>query len=268
MFVSTPMAHAGEYTALLGTHTSTFDLQWIFDSGATHHMTPNMSKFISISMCDTPRWVLAAGTEILHVDGIGDVEINGVGILKNVLYVPNLSAKLISPFKFSKDINCLHIFYSDNCSVYDKGLTQKIGTIREKGWLLIFEGGGFAAAFAGVAKTPSKRSRGDDAQLLNHLKIIHFRFGHPSFELLVRMFPLFVKDIDLSKVTCDTCQLAKHKQNSFKGTHDRSQHTFPLIHNDVWGPFPSIKVSGARWFIVLVDYCTRLTWVHLLKSKT
>ena len=60
-------------------------------------MTPNKSKFISLSMYDTPRRVLTAGTEILHVDGIEDVKINGVGILKNVLYVPNLSAQLISP---------------------------------------------------------------------------------------------------------------------------------------------------------------------------
>ena len=136
MFASTSMVR--EYTALLGTHTSTTDLQWIFDSGATHHMTPNKSKFISLSICNTPRQVLTVGTEILHVDGIGDVEINGVGILKNVLYVPSLSAQLISPLKFNKDINCLLIFYSDKCFVYDKGLTWKISTIREKGGLLIF----------------------------------------------------------------------------------------------------------------------------------
>ena len=66
------------------------------------------------------------------------------------------------------------------------------------------------AAVAAVDKTASKRSRGDDAQLPNHFKIIHFLFGHPSFELLGRIFSLFVKDIDILKVTCDTCQLAKH----------------------------------------------------------
>ena len=216
MFASTSMAHANEYTALLSTHTSTIDLEWIFNSRATHHMTPNKSKFIPLSMCDTPRRVLIAGTQILHVDGIGDVEINVVGILKNVLHVPNLSAQLMSSLKFSTDINCLLIFYSDKCYVYDKGLTRKIGTIREKEGLLIFEGGRFATTADVVAKTPSKRSRGDNAQLLNHLKIIHFCFGHPSFELLWRMFPPFVKDIDLSNVTCDTCQLTKHKRNSFK----------------------------------------------------
>ena len=90
MFASASMARAGEYTALLGTHTSMIDLQWIFDSRATHPMTPYKSKFILLSMCDTPRRVLTAAIEILHVDGIGDVEINGVGILKNVFYVPNL----------------------------------------------------------------------------------------------------------------------------------------------------------------------------------
>ena len=123
------------------------------------------------------------------------------------------------------------------------------------------------AADAAVAEMPSRRSQGDDARHLEHLEIIHSCFGHPSFELLGRMFSHFVKEIDLSKVTCDTCQLAKHKPNSFKGTNDRRRHPFYVIHSDVWGPFPSKTESRARWFIVLVDDCTRLTWVHLLKSK-
>ena len=86
------MAHADEYTALLGTHTSMTDLEWIFDSRATHHMTPNKLKFFSLSMCDTPRRVLIVCTKIQHGSGIRDVKINGVGILKNILYIPNLSS--------------------------------------------------------------------------------------------------------------------------------------------------------------------------------
>ena len=64
-------------------------------------MTPNKSKFISLSMCDTPRRVPIAGTEILHADKIEDVEINGVRIHKNVHIVANISAQLISLLEFS-----------------------------------------------------------------------------------------------------------------------------------------------------------------------
>ena len=47
MFASTSMALTGEYIALLGTHTSMTDQECILDFGATHHMIPVKSKFIS-----------------------------------------------------------------------------------------------------------------------------------------------------------------------------------------------------------------------------
>ena len=49
------------------------------------------------------------------------------------------------------------------------------------------------ATDAAVTETPSRKSQGDDARHLEHLKIIHSCFGHLSFELLRRMFPHLLK---------------------------------------------------------------------------
>ncbi|WVZ17273.1 hypothetical protein V8G54_010255 [Vigna mungo] len=42
---------------------------------------------------------------------------------------------------------------------------------------------------------------------------------------------------------------------------------FMLIHSDVWGPSKISSLRGSRWFVTFIDYCTRMTWLWLMKSK-
>jgi len=41
-----------------------------------------------------------------------------------------------------------------------------------------------------------------------------------------------------------------------------------LIHLDIWGPFSIESVDGFRYFLTLVDDCTRTTWVYMMKNKS
>ena len=41
-----------------------------------------------------------------------------------------------------------------------------------------------------------------------------------------------------------------------------------MIHSDIWGPSTIPNISGARWFVSLIDDCTRVTWLFLLKQKS
>jgi len=43
---------------------------------------------------------------------------------------------------------------------------------------------------------------------------------------------------------------------------------FYLIHSDVWGPSSVPNISGACWFVIFVDDCTRVVWLYLLKTKS
>ena len=47
-----------------------------------------------------------------------------------------------------------------------------------------------------------------------------------------------------------------------------SQFPFDLIHCDIWGPYHLNSHSGHRFFLTLVDDCTRFTWIFLLKQKS
>ena len=47
-----------------------------------------------------------------------------------------------------------------------------------------------------------------------------------------------------------------------------STSPFDLIHCDVWGPFHLPDFSGHRYFLTLVDDCTRYTWLFLMHQKS
>ena len=46
-----------------------------------------------------------------------------------------------------------------------------------------------------------------------------------------------------------------------------SDFLFDLIHCDIWGPYHLNSHSGHKYFLTLVDDCTKFTWIFLLKQK-
>ncbi|XP_052730972.1 retrovirus-related Pol polyprotein from transposon TNT 1-94 isoform X1 [Vigna angularis] len=82
------------------------------------------------------------------------------------------------------------------------------------------------------------------------------------------MFPHLYENLDISKLHCETCELAKHTRAFFPNSNNRSSQPFQLIHSDIWGPSTVPNISGARWFVTFIDDCTRVTWLYLLKQKS
>lgn len=44
--------------------------------------------------------------------------------------------------------------------------------------------------------------------------------------------------------------------------------SFQLLHIDVWGPLNTRTYDGNRFFVTIVDDCTRLLWIFLIKLKS
>ena len=66
---------------------------------------------------------------------------------------------------------------------------------------------------------------------------------------------------------CYICPLAEHKRLPFVYHNQLSKSPFDLIHCDVWGSYHVTVVCGYRYFLTIVDDCTRFTWIYLLKQK-
>ena len=113
-----------------------FSKEWIMDTGATDHMTPHRHKFIKYIPCYGERRVFTAEGEVLPVLGIGTVEIDKLGVIENVIHVPDLRAQLLSPQRFVKDLNLIFSIAPDGCFIYDKGRNLKTSPFKEMDGLI------------------------------------------------------------------------------------------------------------------------------------
>ena len=62
--------------------------------------------------------------------------------------------------------------------------------------------------------------------------------------------------------------MAKQKRLPFASHNRLSEKPFDLIHCDTWGTFHVPSHSIHRFFLTIVDDCTRFTWLFLLKHKS
>ena len=54
----------------------------------------------------------------------------------------------------------------------------------------------------------------------------------------------------------------------FPTSHISSIAPFMLIHVDIWGGYRTSSISGAHYFLTIVDDYTRCTWVYLMRHKS
>ena len=183
---------------------------WIIDSGATDHMTNSSLQFKTYTPCPSNRKILVADGSLTTVAELRDIQITSQLTLKNVLHVPKLSTNLLSIQKLTHDLNCVVIFYPTHCEFQDQNTGKMIGRAKERAGLYYLE-------------TVNQSKSVQDGQSLSYLSttnkkavlLNHYRFGHPSFNVLKTMFPGLFEGIDVKHFHCDVCEYAKHKRASF-----------------------------------------------------
>ena len=239
---------------------------WIVDSGATNHMTHSSTEFISYTPCPSNKKIVTADGTFITVAGKGDIPLSQNLMLRDVLHVPKLSAKLLSIHKLTTDLQCLVTFTPTLCKFQDQETGKMIGLAREdNGLYLLME----ARETSSIkSQLPLSLLSESIPSLNKEIWLRHFRLGHPSFSTLKNMFPTLFQGINLENFHCDDCELAKHKRVSFPNNNKRMSTPFSLIHSDVWGPSNIPNISGARWFVIFIDDCTRVSWMYLLKQKS
>ena len=77
--------------------------------------------------------------------------------------------------------------------------------------------------------------------------------------LILMSFQLCPKILHLSSL---------YKRLPFHFHNHVSEFAFDLIHFDIWGPYAVPTIVGHKYFLTIVDDCTKLTWVYLMKSKS
>ena len=142
---------------------------WIIDSGASHHVIGNSNCLVN-SMKVTHWTVGLPDGRRVPASLIGDVNLSDHLILKNVVYVPQLSCNLISVAQMVDDSKCTFRFTDALCAIQDQLSGNLIGGGERRDGLYYFRRLPHIQLITGPA--------------LGNFDLWHRRLGHPSDKAL------------------------------------------------------------------------------------
>ena len=104
-------SHSSTSCAVLNTITGS----WIIDTGASDHMTYDLSLFSRTTSLSTPIKVTLPDGTLKPVTLVGDIQLSPTLTLQTVLFVPDFKYNLFSVAKFLDDSSCCTTFYPTHC---------------------------------------------------------------------------------------------------------------------------------------------------------
>ncbi|CAL8157377.1 unnamed protein product [Prunus armeniaca] len=243
---------------------------WVADTGATTHMTSDLSQLSLATPFSGSDTITTAGGSGLSISNIGSsiLDVPPCSLqLKQVLHVPKLSQHLLSIHRLCKDNNCRFI-----CDAFGFWIQDKItGSVLLKG-----------LCRAGLYPIPFSLPQSNIQQASffhkNHFcylgqrvntSLWHKRLGHPSNTItsaLLRQSQISFS-LDNSKLVCTTCLEGKLAKLPFPYPAVKSIKPLEVIHSDVWGPSATLSIEGFRYYVSFIDECTRFTWIFPMINK-
>nr|GEY73688.1 retrovirus-related Pol polyprotein from transposon TNT 1-94 [Tanacetum cinerariifolium] len=95
----------------------------------------------------------------------------------------------------------------------------------------------------------------------------HKRLGHASNVKLSSVSFLKGVSLNFKDKVCDSCNKAKLTRLPFPVSCITTSNCFDLIHCDVWGKYKRPSLTGANYFLTIVDDYSRAVWVYMHKHK-
>ncbi|KAM1941073.1 hypothetical protein ACFX13_028698 [Malus domestica] len=234
---------------------------WLLDSGATHHMTSDLSNLhvaAPYSSSDTVTGANGAGLQIAHIGQSTLSLLTNNLCLTSVLHVPQLSQHLLSMHQLCKDNNCRCIVDEFSVCIQDK-VTQKV----------LYQGLSNNAVYPLPVLKSSPVSPAAYIGKRISSALWHCRLGHPANPVLKAA--LSKADISFSctdsSTTCKACLQGKFTGLPFPSLASKSVIPFEVIHTDVWGLSPSVSIENYRYYVSFIDECTRYTWIFPIMNK-
>ncbi|CAI7866216.1 unnamed protein product [Closterium sp. NIES-53] len=234
---------------------------WVIDSGATCSMTPRADLLTELEPSPVKHVTSALGQRA-EVKGMGKDIFKGadgkmVG-LKNVLWVPNLAANLISVRRLQKagmDTS------SKGAKTYSAGIGERVH------WDLHQDRMSTTRCLQGAAQGPASATGECDWLTL------HRQMGHVALPILQHLVKnemvagIRVKRKPTEALGCPTCMQAKFTRFPFSSSEATAKAPLDEVVMDVVGPL-MLGAAGAEYFLPIVDVYTRMTWVYVLSKKS
>jgi hypothetical protein len=255
--------------ALLATPQPQSDYNWYSDTGASHHLTSDLSN---LNMGADEY----TGTEQIRVGNGNSLPIKHIGTsnlftpnhsfrLNNVLHVPHISQNLLSVQKFTTDTNTFFEFHPKFFSVKDQATRRTLLQGPSKDGL-------YPLPLFNKRHFSNKRLNFPSAFVGERVSLPqwHSRLGHPSFRIVSRIVSKFGLPVlpNSNKIFCPACIASKSKQLSFSSSQSKATCPLELIFTDVWGPSPIPSHNGYKYYVSFLDSFSRYTWLYPMHKKS
>lgn len=237
--------------------------EWLIDSGASRHMSPDEAIFTSYTKFEMPEKVAIADGRLVDAVGSGNIQISvklnrqvqRKATLYDVLHVPALKQNLFS-VKSATSKGMVVQFGHSRCWIKDRSsMVHAMGTLVGKLYYIDLE------------------SSVHRANLVKSNTVWHKRLAHINHATIKRMDrEQLVSGADLSSVNvdiCDPCVKGKMARKTFK-SRDNIKSTRPLeiVHSDVCGPMQNVSLGGSRYFVSFIDDFSRYAHVYFIDNKS
>ncbi len=278
---------------------------WLIDSGATRHMTPLRNLFVRFSHCGGE--VEFGNQGELPVAGRGDIEIMMGGRsqkLKDVLYVPKMSANLLSIMALDRKGYSV-TFGGQRVEIVNQRSNQIVARGHAVKGLYELTDSESDRAFASqeaeessdyeeppidgtlpdrrgeeaVPPTVTGVERLDDKAPVQDevlpqrefFELMHRRLGHPGTHRMknLHQHASGVKAFEVpDEFQCDVCDQAKMIQTINREPRPRVKVPGARMHSDIWGPFPcGSLIGGCKSYVSLIDEDSARARMNIITSK-
>ncbi len=247
--------------------------EWLLDTGATHHMTPQKKWLRDYKRLPSGMRVYLGNNHFLTAVGVGKLYVtlpSGVSVtIPEIYHIPGLSRNILSVTTATSTGSSVEFFHK-SCIIHFKLPTGEFEIIQlpQKGRLYpITLSMSNPHQIIGVSSTHSLHLTKAASTLM-----WHYRFGHINSVTLNRMIknklctglPLYLNPIDL----CEGCILGKSSHKSHPRSESRSTQLNQLVHSDLCGPMETSSLTGSNFFLTFIDDFSRYTTVFFLKKKS
>ncbi|CAM8916639.1 unnamed protein product [Rhodiola kirilowii] len=231
---------------------------WIVDSGATDHFICDKSLLKDVYELPKKCHISLPDGNAIVVSSAGTYELRPGLVLHDVMFASEFKYNLLSVSKLVKDTAYSVIFNKDRCLIQDSARRTVLEIGKVAGGLFQVEDQSYNK------KVNSAVSSKVSAQTWHH------RLGHMSFERMHTFLPKYIPSLPVKTkgIYCGICPLAKQSRLKFPLSEHLSTDIFDMIHCDVWGPFPIETMSGAQYFLTIVDDKSRCVWTYLMRRKS
>ncbi|GJR08587.1 retrovirus-related pol polyprotein from transposon TNT 1-94 [Tanacetum coccineum] len=235
---------------------------WLFDTGATFHMTARREWFHQYKPISEGGSVYSCNDHELKIIGIGSVMVKmhdgTVRTIRDVRHVEGLKKNLLSLGQLD-DLGCKVEIQNKIMKVIKGALVLMKGE-KVAANLYQLKGEIMKEAEASVAShSPSHRVAVSWHQKLGHM-------SEQGMKILVerKLIPGLTK---VSLPFCEYCVISKQHRLKFKASNSRSVSVLELVHSDVWQA-PVLSLGGAKYFVSFIDDYSRRCWVYPIKKKS